>query len=65
MLQHSKPLTAVSLTAVSLTAMSRDSLALLHTPSFAISSGLPLCRFCYHQKLSIAGNCRMCLVEVS
>jgi len=23
-----------------------------------------ICRFCYHQKLSIAGNCRMCLVEV-
>jgi 2Fe-2S iron-sulfur cluster binding domain len=22
------------------------------------------CRFCYHQRLSIAGNCRMCLVEV-
>jgi NADH dehydrogenase (ubiquinone) Fe-S protein 1 len=21
-------------------------------------------RFCYHQKLSVAGNCRMCLVEV-
>ena len=21
-------------------------------------------RFCYHEKLSIAGNCRMCLVEM-
>ena len=21
-------------------------------------------RFCYHHRLSIAGNCRMCLVEV-
>ena len=21
-------------------------------------------RFCYHERLSIAGNCRMCLVEV-
>ena len=21
-------------------------------------------RFCYHDKLSIAGNCRMCLVEM-
>ena len=21
-------------------------------------------RFCYHEKLHIAGNCRMCLVEV-
>jgi predicted molibdopterin-dependent oxidoreductase YjgC len=22
-------------------------------------------RFCYHERLSIAGNCRMCLVEVA
>ena len=21
-------------------------------------------RFCYHEKLSVAGNCRICLVEV-
>ena len=21
-------------------------------------------RFCYHEKLSVSGNCRMCLVEV-
>lgn len=27
-------------------------------------SAIPGCRFCYHQRLSIAGNCRMCLVEV-
>jgi len=26
--------------------------------------GLEVPRFCYHEKLSIAGNCRMCLVEV-
>ena len=26
--------------------------------------GLPIPRFCYHKKLSIAANCRMCLVEV-
>lgn len=25
---------------------------------------LACCRFCYHERLSIAGNCRMCLVEV-
>ena len=29
------------------------------------ASGLEVPRFCYHEKLSIAGNCRMCLVEVS
>jgi NADH-quinone oxidoreductase subunit G len=27
-------------------------------------AGREIPRFCYHEKLSIAGNCRMCLVEV-
>lgn len=27
-------------------------------------AGATIPRFCYHEKLSIAGNCRMCLVEV-
>lgn len=26
--------------------------------------GITIPRFCYHSRLSIAGNCRMCLVEV-
>ena len=26
--------------------------------------GIQIPRFCYHDRLSIAGNCRMCLVEV-
>ena len=26
--------------------------------------GVPIPRFCYHPKLSVAANCRMCLVEV-
>jgi NADH-quinone oxidoreductase subunit G len=28
-------------------------------------SGKEIPRFCYHERLSIAGNCRMCLVEVA
>lgn len=28
-------------------------------------AGAEVPRFCYHQKLSVAGNCRMCLVEVA
>jgi NADH dehydrogenase (ubiquinone) Fe-S protein 1 len=32
--------------------------------AFHHQSGAPTRRFCYHQRLSIAGNCRMCLVEV-
>lgn len=26
--------------------------------------GIPIPRFCFHDTLSIAGNCRMCLVEL-
>jgi aerobic-type carbon monoxide dehydrogenase small subunit (CoxS/CutS family) len=29
------------------------------------TAGAEIPRFCYHQKLSVAGNCRMCLVEVA
>lgn len=28
------------------------------------SAGIKIPRFCYHETLSIAGNCRMCLVEI-
>ena len=28
------------------------------------TAGAEVPRFCYHERLSIAGNCRMCLVEV-
>ena len=28
------------------------------------AAGAEVPRFCYHERLSIAGNCRMCLVEV-
>ncbi len=28
------------------------------------AAGIPIPRFCYHKKLSIAASCRMCLVEV-
>ena len=30
----------------------------------ADDAGIDIPRFCYHKKLSIAANCRMCLVEV-
>lgn len=29
------------------------------------TAGIEIPRFCYHEELSIAGNCRMCLVEVA
>jgi NADH-quinone oxidoreductase subunit G len=29
------------------------------------AAGVEIPRFCYHERLGIAGNCRMCLVEVS
>ena len=28
------------------------------------AAGIAIPRFCYHKKLSIAANCRMCLVDV-
>ena len=28
------------------------------------SAGIEIPRFCYHERLSVAGNCRMCLVEM-
>ena len=31
----------------------------------ADEAGIHIPRFCYHKKLSVAGNCRMCLVEVA
>ncbi|UCE90666.1 MAG: (2Fe-2S)-binding protein, partial [Pseudomonadota bacterium] len=30
----------------------------------ADEAGITIPRFCYHKKLSVAANCRMCLVEV-
>ena len=30
----------------------------------ADDAGIHIPRFCYHKKLSVAANCRMCLVEV-
>ncbi len=30
----------------------------------ALESGMTIPHYCYHPKLSIAGNCRMCLVEI-
>src|SRR3990167_9620451 len=31
----------------------------------ADAAGIAIPRFCYHKKLSIAANCRMCLVEIA
>ncbi len=30
----------------------------------ADAAGVEIPRFCYHERLSVAGNCRMCLVEI-
>ena len=30
----------------------------------AEEAGAEIPRFCFHERLSIAGNCRMCLIEV-
>lgn len=41
--------------------MVKKSLSILEACKFV---GIKVPRFCYHENLSIAGNCRMCLVEV-
>ena len=38
-------------------------LYLLH-PQACGEAGVEIPRFCYHERLSVAGNCRMCLVEI-
>ena len=38
-----------------------DGLALIQACELA---GVEIPRFCYHERLSVAGNCRMCLVEL-
>ncbi|HEX5665965.1 MAG TPA: 2Fe-2S iron-sulfur cluster-binding protein, partial [Hyphomicrobium sp.] len=38
-----------------------DGTTLMHACE-AVGAEIP--RFCYHERLSIAGNCRMCLIEV-
>ena len=30
----------------------------------AADAGVAIPHYCYHPKLSIAGNCRMCLIEI-
>jgi len=39
----------------------KDNLSALEA---CIITGFIIPRFCYHEKLSVAGNCRMCLVEI-
>lgn len=50
-----------------ITNINNQSLSITHGASVIESAkilGLELPRFCYHQNLSVSGNCRMCLVEV-
>jgi NADH dehydrogenase (ubiquinone) Fe-S protein 1 len=43
----------------------KDNLNTLNIIDFCVLKGYVIPRFCYHSQLSIAGNCRMCLVEIS
>lgn len=36
----------------------------LLVPQACEKAGIQIPRFCYHERLSVAGNCRMCLVEI-
>ena len=39
----------------------KEGISVLEACNFA---GINISRFCFHETLSIAGNCRMCLVEL-
>ena len=39
----------------------RSGVSILQACEFA---NILIPRFCYHERLSVAGNCRMCLIEV-
>ena len=39
----------------------KDNISILEACKYV---GITVPRFCYHETLSVAGNCRMCLVEV-
>ena len=46
-----------------------DNLKIKVNPALTIiqaceQAGIEIPRFCYHERLSIAGNCRMCLIEL-
>lgn len=46
-----------------------DDKPIMVTPGITVlqacaEAGVEIPRFCYHERLSIAGNCRMCLVEI-
>lgn len=43
----------------------KNSLNTLNIIDFCLSKGYIIPRFCYHSQLAIAGNCRMCLVELN
>lgn len=34
------------------------------SPQACEKVGVQIPRFCFHERLSVAGNCRMCLVEI-
>ena len=38
--------------------------SLLFVTKACAAAGIQIPIFCYHERLSVAGNCRMCLVEV-
>ena len=39
-------------------------MSVLNFSQACAAAGVEIPRYCYHERLSIAGNCRMCLVEV-
>ncbi|KFM81932.1 hypothetical protein X975_02652, partial [Stegodyphus mimosarum] len=68
LIQKSKNVTAVQAKPKKLEVFIDDKLVLVDPGTTVLQAaamvGVEIPRFCYHERLSIAGNCRMCLVEV-
>ncbi|XP_042896872.1 NADH-ubiquinone oxidoreductase 75 kDa subunit, mitochondrial [Parasteatoda tepidariorum] len=68
LIQRAKNVTAVQAKPKKLEVFIDDKLVLVDPGTTVLQAaamvGVEIPRFCYHERLSIAGNCRMCLVEV-
>lgn len=65
---HGLTITRILLLTVIVHGRLRRFVYLVESPALLLQAcdeaGVDIPRFCYHPRLSIAGNCRMCLVEV-
>lgn len=67
--QHARAASAAAAAASNLLEVFVDGKPIMVEPGTTVlqaceTAGMQIPRFCYHERLSVAGNCRMCLVEI-